>query len=121
MKLTTKEEEVMTFIWKLGSCTPKDVQALYGESRPHINTIATMFQKLERKGFLKHEPKGRGYIYHPIMRKEDYGCFEVEAFVEKYFKKSYMNLVETFVQTEKISKQDLLDFLTELKTGKSVW
>ena len=115
MKLTTKEEEVMTYIWKLGSCTPKDVQALYEEPRPHINTIATMFQNLEHKGFLSHEPKGRGYIYHPIIRKEDYGNSGVGAFVEKYFKKSYMKLVETLVQSEKISKDELLDFFKELK------
>ncbi len=49
-KLTGKEEEVMEMIWKIGPCAPKDVVAEYEEPKPHINTIATMFQSLERKG-----------------------------------------------------------------------
>ena len=48
-KLTSKEEEIMELIWKLGSCSPKDVQAEYPEPKPHINTIATMFQSLEKR------------------------------------------------------------------------
>ena len=65
IKLTAKEEEVMEKIWQIGNCAPKDVLALYEEPKPHINTIATMFQMLEKKGYLTHEAKGRGYIYSP--------------------------------------------------------
>ena len=82
-KLTTKEEEVMEKIWKLGPCAPKDVQAIYEEPVPHINTIATVFQILERKGFLTHEPKGRGYIYIPAISKEEYGKCDPNS---RYFK-----------------------------------
>ena len=51
IKLTAKEEEVMEKIWQIGNCAPKDVLALYEEPKPHINTIATMFQMLEKKGY----------------------------------------------------------------------
>lgn len=119
IKLTTKEEEVMEKIWQLGSCTPKDVQATYDEPVPHINTIATVFQILERKGFLTHEPKGRGYIYMPAIEKEDYGRSKLGVFVDHYFKRSYLKLVETLVQDEKVTEQELLDYLQELRTLKS--
>lgn len=114
-KLTTKEEEVMEKIWQLGPCAPKDVQAIYEEPVPHINTIATVFQILERKGFLTHEPKGRGYIYIPAISKEEYGKTKLGGFVDRYFKHSYMELVSTLVAEEKVSEQELIDFLNELK------
>ena len=117
-KLTTKEEEVMERIWQLGPCTPKDVQATYEEPVPHINTIATMFQFLERKGFLTHEPKGRGYIYSAAINQEDYGKSKLGGFVDRYFKHSYMELVSSLVAEEKVSEQELLDFLKELKENK---
>ena len=47
--LTRKEEEVMEFIWDYGPCSPKDVVELYDNPKPHVNTIATMFQNLEKK------------------------------------------------------------------------
>ena len=117
-KLTTKEEEVMEKIWQLGPCAPKDVQATYEEPVPHINTIATVFQILERKGFLTHEPKGRGYIYNAVIDQSEYGRSKLGLFVDRYFKQSYIKLVETLVEDEKISEQELLDYLHELRNTK---
>ena len=114
-KLTGKEEEVMEMIWKIGPCAPKDVVAEYEEPKPHVNTIATMFQSLERKGYLIHEAKGRGYIYSAAIAQEDYGRSKFTNFVNRYFDNSYMNVVSALVQEEKISKSELLDFLKKLE------
>ncbi|MBR0046652.1 MAG: BlaI/MecI/CopY family transcriptional regulator [Bacteroidaceae bacterium] len=114
-KLTRKEEEVMEMIWKIGPCAPKDVVAEYEEPKPHINTIATMFQSLERKGYLVHEAKGRGYIYAAAIAQKDYGRSKFSSFVNRYFDNSYMNVVSALVQEEKISKSELLDFLKKLE------
>ena len=114
-KLTGKEEEVMEMIWKIGPCAPKDVVAEYEEPKPHINTIATMFQSLERKGYLIHEAKGRCYIYSAAIAQEAYGRSKFTNFVNRYFDNSYMNVVSALVQEEKISKSELLDFLKKLE------
>ena len=114
-KLTGKEEEVMEMIWKIGPCAPKDVVAEYEEPKPHINTIATMFQSLERKGYLIHEAKGRGYIYSAAIAQEDYGRSKCSNFVNRYFDNSYMNVVSALVQEEKVSRSELLDFLKKLE------
>lgn len=117
-KLTTKEEEVMEKIWQIEPCAPKDVQATYEEPVPHINTIATVFQILERKGFLTHEPKGRGYVYSSTIAKEDYGKSKLGTFVDHYFKKSYLKLVSALIENENVTEQELLDYLQELKNNK---
>ena len=114
-KLTGKEEEVMEMIWKIGPCAPKDVVAEYEEPKPHINTIAKMFQSLERKGYLIHEAKGRGYIYSAAIAQEDYGRSKFSNFVNRYFDNSYMNVVSALVQEEKVSRSELLDFLKKLE------
>ena len=117
-RLTAKEEEVMELIWQLGECTPKDVLAIYPEPKPHINTVATMFQALEKKGYLTHTPQGRGYVYAPIVRQRDYGKGKLHSFVNRYFGNSYMNVVSALVQEEKVSAEELMAFLQELKQGK---
>lgn len=114
-KLTSKEEEVMELIWKLGSCSPKDAQAEYPEPKPHINTIATMFQSLEKKGYVSHRTAGRGYIYEPLVKKETYGSNKLDAFVNRHFNHSYMNVVSTLVREEKVTEEELEQFLRELK------
>lgn len=117
-RLTAKEEQVMEMIWEIGSCSPKDVQARFPEPRPHINTVATMFQLLERKGYLTHRQKGRGYIYDAAVKKENYGRGKLESFVSRYFGNSYMDVVSTLVKDEKVSKEELTEFVNKLKNQK---
>lgn len=114
-KLTAKEEEVMEHIWQLGHCAPKDVLALYPEPKPHINTIATVFQLLEKKGYLGHRVSGRGYIYEPLLEKDAYGSSKLDAFVDRHFGHSYMNVVSALVREEKVTEEELMQFLQELK------
>jgi predicted transcriptional regulator len=114
-KLTGKEEEVLELMWQLGECAPKDIVAQYPEPQPHVNTIATMVQSLERKGYVSHRAQGRGYIYFPVVNRDDYGRSKLGGFVDRYFKHSYMELVSSLVAEEKVSEQELVDFLNELK------
>lgn len=114
--LTQKEEEVMELIWRLGSCTPKEVQALYTKPVPNINTIATSFQSLEKKGYLSHEPKGRGYLYTPLVEKTAYGESRFTHFIDKFFNGDVKEIVNSFIRSEKISKEELLKLLEDLET-----
>lgn len=113
-KLTAKEEEVMEHIWTLGTCAPKDVVALYpDDERPHINSVANAFQSLEKKGYLTHRAQGRGYIYQPCVRKQDYGRSKLSKFVDRYFGGSYLDVVSSFVSEEKLSEAELMQFLAD--------
>ena len=113
-KLTAKEEEVMEHIWTLGACAPKDVVALYpDDERPHINSIANAFQSLEKKGYLTHRAQGRGYIYQPCVRKQDYVRSKLSKFVDRYFGGSYLDVVSSFVSEEKLSEAELMQFLAD--------
>ncbi len=114
-KLTTKEEEVMELIWKLKEATPKEVMFMYEEPRPHINTVATVIQFLEQKGYVAHYPKGRGYVYYPLVAKDDYGKQKFGSLVDRYFDNSYMNVVSALVSEEKVTREELIAFIEQLK------
>ena len=114
-KLTSKEEEVMELIWQLGQCAPKDVSSLYPEPQPSANAIAQVFQALEKKGYLKHEPKGRGFVYRPIVDKQAYGRGRLSNVINRFFSDSYMSVVSALMQEEKVTEADLLQYLADLK------
>ena len=114
-KLTAKEEEVLRLIWQLGTCTPKEVQALYNEPLPHINTVAQSFQSLERKGYLKHTPKERGYIYEAVISPEGYGRNGLKDIIRDFFEGSYKKAVHSLMQDEHFDEAELWAFLEELK------
>ena len=114
-KLTSKEEEVMELIWQLGQCAPKDVSSLYPEPQPSANAIAQVFQALEKKGYLTHEPKGRGFVYRPIVDKQTYGRGRLSSVINRFFSDSYMSVVSALMQEDKVTEADLLQYLADLK------
>ena len=105
----------MELIWQLNCCAPKDVAALYPEPQPSANAIAQVFQALEKKGYLAHEPKGRGFVYRPIVDKHVYGRGRLSSVVNRFFNDSYMSVVSALIQEEKVSEADLLQYLADLK------
>ena len=94
------------------------MQALYAEDeRPHINSIANVFQALEKKGYLRHHQRGRGYIYEPIVTQKEYGRAKLSNFVDRYFGGSYPDVVSSFVTDEKLTEEELMAFLEEQMKG----
>lgn len=118
-RLTNKEEEVMEYIWTLGPCSPKDIAQAYPDPKPHVNTVATSCQALERKGYLTHEQQGRGYLYIPAVEKADYGRSKLANFINNYFGNSYKSVVSAFMQDERLSAEELDEILSDFKKHKS--
>ncbi|MDR2292848.1 MAG: BlaI/MecI/CopY family transcriptional regulator [Prevotellaceae bacterium] len=106
-KLTAKEEEIMEFFWKKGRLFVKELLTFYDEPRPHFNTVSTIVRILESKGFLSHETFGNTYRYFAIVSEEEFHKETLRNIVSKYFNNSYLNIVSSFVEEEKISLDEL--------------
>ena len=115
--LTSKEEEVLERIWQLGESAPKDVVATYPSQQPHVNTIASVFQSLERKRVLTHKAVGRGYIYSATISKEEYGKGVLRLFADRFFGNSYMKIISSLVAEEKVSRSELIEVIDKRKEG----
>lgn len=118
-KLTLKEEEVMEKIWAIDApCAPKDVVALYDEPKPNVNTVATSFQSLEKKGYLSHKSCGRGYLYYAIIEKTAYGSNRFGGLVERFFGGSLLSAVSAFVKEDNVDADELIEYLQNLKNKR---
>jgi predicted transcriptional regulator len=62
----------MHLLWGLGEGTVQDVIASMKEGKqPSRTTVSTIIRLLEEKGAVGHRAEGRGYIYYPILKKEE--------------------------------------------------
>ena len=84
-RLTPAEEQVMLRLWKLEKASVKEIVELYTDNTPAYNTTSTVVRILERKKFIKHKRKGRGFIYMPKIAFEDYRDYVTNYLLEKYF------------------------------------
>ena len=76
MKLTAKEEEIMSFFWDKGPLFVRELLSCYDNPRPHFNTLSTIVRGLEEKGFLDHKAFGNSHQYFPVISREDFNAWQ---------------------------------------------
>src|SRR4051812_15183520 len=63
-RLSGRERQIMDVVWARGGATVSEVIAGIADAptRPAVRALMTI---LERKGHLRHEKKGREFVYRP--------------------------------------------------------
>jgi len=93
---------------------------LSGTKAPHFNTLSTIVRGLEEKGFLDHKSYGNTYQYYPVISQEDYKNGALSNVVSKYFKNSYLGVVSSLIEEERISVEELKKLIEKVeKLSKS--
>ncbi len=92
-RLTPAEEQVMLRLWKLEKASIKEIVGQYEENVPAYNTTSTIVRILERKKFIKHKQKGRGFIYLPKISRDEYREYLMEYLLKNYFDQDKKSLI----------------------------
>jgi predicted transcriptional regulator len=116
--LTKAEEEIMHVLWKLEKTSVKEVIEHLPEPKPAYNTVSTIVRILENKGFVDHEQDGKGYLYFPIVKINDYSNASINKLVDGYFQGSFKSMVSFFMKKNDMSLAELEDILKEINTKK---
>ena len=117
-ELTKAEEQVMQILWELDKTSVKDVVDRMDDPKPAYNTISTIIRILEKKGFVDHEPVGKGYLYFPTIGKKEYTRKFVGNVLTNYFNGSVKELVSFFSKQEQLKISDVEEILNELKNER---
>lgn len=106
-QLTKAEEQIMQILWGLEEASVKEIIEKLPEPKPAYNTVSTIIRILENKEFVSHKPQGRGYIYHPIIQKNDYKNQSLHKLVDGYFEGSFNSMVSFFMKKNDVDMEDL--------------
>ncbi len=85
---TTRELDVMSILWRLGSGTVREVrEAMKNDLDEDLGytSVLKFLQVLEKKGHVRHEQEGRAYRYHPTVDAMDAGRTAMGRVVDKIF------------------------------------
>lgn len=117
-RLTAKEEEVMGWFWEKGPLFVRELLSFYDEPKPHFNTLSTVVRGLEEKGFVGHKAYGNTYQYYATVSRDDYRRGTLRGVISKYFDNSYLGVVSSLVQEEKISVEELKELIKQVEEGR---
>lgn len=105
--LTRQELALMKVVWRAGHATVREVyEALREERRVAYTTVMTMLNILESKGYLRKEPEGRAYRYHPAQPERRVMTALVRDFVDRVFDGAATPLLAHLVTDTRLSRSE---------------
>lgn len=113
MSLPKSEEQLMQYLWKMGSAFMKDLIEAYPEPKPASTTIATLLKRLQDKGAIGFKKYGSVREYHPILKKEEYFSKHFNGVIKNFFNDSVSQFA-SFFATDKNLSDDELDELQKI-------
>ena len=117
-KLTPQEENIMLHVWQLNECAIKDVVDKMEEPKQPYTTVASIFNKLENKGYLMKRRFGNVKVYKPKITEAAYKRHFLSDVVKSYFDNSYKELVSFFAKEQKVSAEDLNEIVRLIEENK---
>lgn len=116
--LTKAEEEVMQILWEVKEANVKDIISHMPEPKPAYNTVSTIIRILETKEVVNHKQIGKGYIYFPLIEKEDYSQNSLNKLMTGYFDGSFKSMVSFFMKKNDVNTQELEEILKMIEDKK---
>jgi BlaI family transcriptional regulator, penicillinase repressor len=106
--LTELENEVMQAVWDAGPCAVEAVHQVVSRKRDLKETsVRTILRRLEQKGYLRHEEKGRAYVYRAAEPARSLAARAVRQIIDRFCKGSVEELVSGMVEGKMLSKGEM--------------
>ena len=107
-QISRGETELMRLLFQLGSATVQQVlEALPPDRRITYATVQTVLRRLEKKGYITHESKGKAHLFSPVVPKEKVVSSAVNWIVDRLFDGDPVPLVQHLARHGKLTKDDI--------------
>lgn len=107
-ELSPAQREIMEIVWERGEVSARDVRLALAETRDLArNTIRTMLERMEAKGWLLHRQEGRTFIYYAALQRETTIGEKVREVVDNVCGGSAETLVNALLNHRGLSRAEL--------------
>ena len=83
------------------------LEALLPQRQLAYTSVSTIVRILEQKGYVRSRKEGRGHLYEPTIRKEDYQVASLQHLVSNLFDGTPTLLVQRLVDSEQLDPEEL--------------
>jgi predicted transcriptional regulator len=118
--LSQSQREIMEIVWARGEVSAIEVRDILSKKRDLAkNTVRTLLDRMEEKGWLKHREDGRTYLYSAAQPREASIGQKVLEVVEHVCGGSPEELVTALLDYRGLSPQELKRIRTMLDEAKA--
>lgn len=99
-----RELEILKVLWELGSASVREVhQRMCPDGELAYNTVQTLLRIMDDKGLVRHERRGRTFVYSPCHTRQR----ETSRLLDKVFDGALDQFVVSLIDSKNISAAEL--------------
>ncbi len=107
-ELSPAQQEIMEIVWKKGEVSASQVrEELSARKQVAKNTVRTLLERMEEKGWVVHREQGRTFLYSAAQPQEASIAAKVLNLVDKACGGSPEMLVSTLLDNRELSEDEL--------------
>ncbi len=119
IRLSDSEWEIMNCLWNTPHMKISQIVLELNTKRFwDKHTVITLLNRMENKGAVAYERKGRAKVYFPIVSQTEIVKKETEQFIERVYQGSLGMMVNSFIDTKSIKKDEIDELYNILKEAK---
>ena len=119
VNLSDAEWKIMELLWEKQPRTMMDItKALTDDTGWSKHTVMTYLKRMEEKGALHYEEGARAKQYYADLDRKEVVVKETEHFLSKVFKGKMGLMLNTMVEQNAISKEEIQELYDILEKGK---
>ncbi|MDD4627149.1 MAG: BlaI/MecI/CopY family transcriptional regulator [Syntrophomonas sp.] len=119
INLSDGEWIIMNVLWKSAPQTiTKLTSALKESTGWSKHTIITMLNRMESKGAVRYEQGVKAKQYYPAVERAETALEETESFLDKVYSGSLGLMVNTMVEKNSLSKEEIEELYAILKRAE---
>src|SRR5262249_23001979 len=106
--LTEREAQIMDVLWKLGTASADEIRSEL-PAPLHDSTVRTLLRILETKGYVRHDLRGKSYVYRAVVERAHAQRSALRSFLGRLFGGSAEDLVLRLVEDEALTAEQLAE------------
>ena len=106
--VSPSETEILRLVWQLDKATVQEVcNKLPAKRKITYATVQTLLRRLEKKGYLKHDIRGKAHVFFPAVKSEKVIKRSVNDFLDRLFGGDPIPLMQYLAEHGKIDASDI--------------
>lgn len=104
----------MDLVWKESSCTVREVHQKLKSDKLAYTTVATIVQRLYKKGLVEKKEQGKAFIFSPKLSKESYSKKLAKRFMHGFFDSFGNTAITAFAESVDQLPKERRNYLLKL-------
>jgi len=106
--LSPSETEILRLVWQLDKATVQEVCDRLPATRKIVYaTVQTLLRRLEKKGYLKHQIRGKAHVFFPAVKQDAVIKRSVGDFLDRLFGGDPIPLMQYLAEHGEILPKDI--------------